>query len=89
MKKKMKNILLILGLAFTLMIAFSSCTKDYTCECNRIYTSANNSNNWPVGSSHPEHNWPVQEKNPSAAQTKCNTYSAADNGFFKIECEIK
>jgi len=64
---------------------FTSCKKDYRCECSKTYTSG-------TGSSTTNYSVYTYKDNRNRAETRCNenTNSGGDlGGNYSINCEIK
>lgn len=81
----MKNLLLTACSLLLMATAFTSCKKDYTCQCSKTYTtgSGTNTNNYSVY---------TYKENRARAEERCNenTKSGTDLfGNYSINCQIQ
>lgn len=80
----MKNTILLAGALFVAMFTVS-CKKDYTCECEKTYTSGS-------GSTTRNYSVYTYKDTRTRAETRCNenTSSGTDlGGNYAINCAIK
>lgn len=77
--------LLFLAILSIMFVSFTSCKKDYTCQCSKTYTSG-------TGTSTQEYSVYTYNENRKRAEDRCNenTKSGSDLfGNYSINCQIQ
>ena len=80
----MKNKMILMGLAIVATTMFS-CKKDYTCSCNKIYTTTTGSVSFADGSY-------ILKDNEARAADQCNKQESTGTdllGNYSRQCDIK
>ena len=81
----MKKIMLSIITLASLSTVFTSCKKDYVCECSKTYTSGS-------GSTTNDYSKYTYKDTRTNAESRCNANNDSGNDFFgnySINCQIK
>ncbi|HVD96742.1 MAG TPA: hypothetical protein VNB90_00975 [Cytophagaceae bacterium] len=81
----MKQSIFVVGLAIVATTIFSSCKKDYTCKCQKIYTDSSGSVSVNDGSY-------VFKDNEARASDQCNKQESTGTdlrGQYSRQCDIQ
>jgi hypothetical protein len=79
----MKNKMVLIGLAIVATTMFS-CKKEYTCKCEKIYTTSNGSETFDDGSY-------IFKDNAARAEDQCNKQERTGSdlgGDYSRQCQI-